>query len=383
MNKLIYFDNAATTKLSKPAFDAMLPFLGDGYGNPSSIYSIGRDAKNAIENARSRIADAIGAMPEEIYFVGGGTESDNWAIKSVAEMKKSKGRHIITSAIEHPAVLNTLKYLETEGYELTHLSVDEHGQISLDELRSSIRNDTILITVMAANNEIGTILPISEIGKIARENGVLFHSDAVQAVGQIPINVREMSIDLLSFSGHKLGGAKGVGVLYAKKDLHMPPLLHGGGQERGGRSGTENVAGIVSVAAALDDKLLRLPLRSVEQMRDRLIKELLTIPRTKLTGDPVNRLPGIASFVFEGIEGESILLLLDQCGICASSGSACSSGSLEPSHVLMAIGLPHEIAHGSLRLSLGEDNTNDEIDYVLEKLSGIIEKLRDMSPLWQ
>ncbi|MCL2046647.1 MAG: aminotransferase class V-fold PLP-dependent enzyme, partial [Oscillospiraceae bacterium] len=292
-------------------------------------------------------------------------------------------RHIITSAIEHPAVLNTLKYLETEGYELTHLSVDEHGQISLDELRSSIRNDTILITVMAANNEIGTILPISEIGKIATESGVLFHTDAVQAVGQIPINVREMNIDLLSFSGHKLGAAKGVGVLFAKKDLHMPPLLHGGGQERGSRSGTENVAGIVSVAAALDDKLLRLPLHSVEQMRDRLIKELLKIPRTKLTGDPVNRLPGIASFVFEGIEGESILLLLDQCGICASSGSACSSGSLEPSHVLMAIGLPHEIAHGSLRLSLGEDNTDDEIDYVLEKLSEIIEKLRDMSPLWQ
>jgi cysteine desulfurase len=360
----------------------MLPYLTDGHGNPSSIYSIGREAKNAVENARGIVAKAISVLPEEIYFTSGGTESNNWAIKSAAELKKDKGRHIITSAIEHPAVLNTLGYLEKSGYEVTYLGVDKHGQISLDELRGAIRSDTILITIMMANNEIGTILPVTEIGEIARESGVLFHTDAVQAVGHIPVNAKEMNIDLLSLSSHKLGGAKGVGVLYIKKGLRLPPVLHGGGQERGGRSGTENVAGIVSLAAALDEILPRLPLKKVEQMRDRLIEELLKIPRSHLTGDPVKRLPGIASFVFEGIEGESMLLLLDQCGICASSGSACSSGSLDPSHVLLAIGLSHERAHGSLRFSLSEDNTDEDINYLVEKLPGIIDRLRKMSPTW-
>jgi len=383
MKRIIYMDNAATTRLSKAAFEAMTPYMADSYGNPSSMYSIGWEAKNAIENARSTVAQAIGAKPDEIYFTGGGTESDNWAIKSSVELRSGKGKHIITSAIEHPAVMSTLKYLEKYGYETTYLSVDKYGQISIEELKNAIRSDTVLITVMMANNEIGTILPISEVGKIARESGVLFHTDAVQAVGHIPIDVGELNVDLLSFSGHKLGGMKGTGVLYVKKGLRFPPFLHGGGQERGGRSGTENVAGIVSLAAALDNLLSNQPQSKVKQLRDRLIEELLKIPRTRLTGDPVNRLPGIASFVFEGIEGESILLMLDQHGICASSGSACSSGSLDPSHVLLAIGLPHEIAHGSLRLSLGENNTDEDIDYVLEKLPEVVVKLRSMSPVWQ
>ena len=383
MKKLVYMDNAATTRLSQVAYDAMVPFLVEKYGNPSSIYSIGREAKKALENAREKIAGAIGAAPKEIFFTGGGTESDNWAIKSAVELRRNKGKHIITSAIEHPAVLNTIKYLEKNGCEATYLGVDNLGQISLDELRGAIRSDTVLITIMTANNEIGTILPITEIGEIAHKNGVLFHTDAVQAVGHIPVNVKDMNVDMLSFSGHKFGGARGVGVLFAKNGLRLPPLIHGGGQEHGGRSGTENVAGIVSVAAALDDKLTQLPLIRVEQMRDKLIRELLTIPSAYLTGDPIKRLPGIASFVFEGIEGESMLLLLDQQGICASSGSACSSGSLDPSHVLLATGLPHEIAHGSLRFSLSEDNTDDDIDYLLEKLPGVISRLRDMSPVWR
>ena len=383
MERIVYLDNAATTTLSGAALDAITPLLTGGYGNPSSIYSIGRNAKSAVESARESVAKAIGALPDEIYFTGGGTESDNWAIKSGAMLGKNKGRHIISTAIEHPAVLNTLKYLENNGYEVTYLGVDRNGQISQDELRGAIRSDTALITVMMANNEIGTILPVSEIGMIARERDVLFHTDAVQAVGHIPVNVNEMNIDLLSLSGHKFGGMKGVGVLYAKKGLRLPPLLHGGGQERGGRSGTENVTGIVSLAVALDDTVQYLSSQRVSKMRERLIAELLKIPHSQLTGDPTVRLPGIASFVFECIEGESILLMLDQIGICASSGSACSSGSLDPSHVLLAIGLPHEIAHGSLRLSLSEGNTDDDIDYVLEKLPGIIARLRDMSPLWK
>ncbi|MCL2068601.1 MAG: cysteine desulfurase NifS [Oscillospiraceae bacterium] len=382
MQKKIYLDNAATTRLSKAALDAMLPYLTDEYGNPSSVYSIGHNAKKAIEDARGKAARAIGALPGEIYFTGGGTESNNWAIKSAAGLRAGKGRHIITSAIEHPAVLNTLKHLEKTGCEISRLGVDRYGQISLDELRGAIRADTVLITVMTANNEIGTILPVQEIGAIARENDILFHTDAVQAVGHIPVDVKDMNADLLSFSAHKLSGMKGVGVLYVKKGLKLPPFLHGGGQERGGRSGTENVAGIVSLGAALDDALPRIPLGRISHMRNRLINEVLKIPRSHLTGDPVKRLPGIASFAFEGIEGESILLMLDQCGICASSGSACSSGSLEPSHVLTAIGLSHEIAHGSLRLSLSDDNTDDDVDYLLEKLPGIVARLRDMSPLW-
>jgi cysteine desulfurase NifS len=382
MNMKVYADNAATTRLSKAALDAIQPHLTDSFGNPSSIYSVGREAKKAIEDARSSVAQIIGASINEIYFTGSGTESDNWAIRAAAELKKDKGRHIITSAIEHPAVLNTLRHLEKSGYIVTYLSVDKFGQISLDELCSAISNETILITVMTANNEIGTIMPIPEIGKIARENGILFHTDAVQAVGHISLDVKDLGVDLFSFSGHKFGGMKGTGVLYVRKDLRLPSFLHGGEQEHGQRGGTENVVGIVSLAAALADINKRSPLTEVSKMRDRLIGELLKIPRSRLTGDPVNRLPGIASFVFECIEGESMLLLLDQAGICASSGSACSSGSLDPSHVLLAVGLPHEIAHGSLRFSLSENNTDEDIDYIIEKLPGIVARLRAMSPLW-
>ena len=382
MDRIVYLDNAATTKLSKAARDAMLRQMANGYGNPSSTHSVGRSAKDALESARAKVAEAIGAAPGEIYFTGGGTEANNWAIQSAVETRKYKGGHIITSAIEHPAVLNALKHLEKSGRAVTRLGVDPYGRISLDELRGAIRGDTILITVMTANNEIGTRLPIAEIGKIAKERGALFHTDAVQAVGRVPVDVKELGVDLLSLSGHKFGGAKGVGALYVKKGLRLTPLLRGGGQERGARAGTENVAGIVSVAAALEDVLPRLPLDDVARKRDRLIEGLLKIPRARLTGDPVNRLPGIASFVFECAEGESILLLLDQCGVCASTGSACSSGSHDPSHVLRALGLPHEIAQGSLRLSLSEETTDEEIDYVLEKLPPIIEKLRGMSPLW-
>lgn len=404
MKKLVYMDNAATTRLSKAALDAAMPFLSDGYGNPSSIYSLGCDAKKAVEEARAAVADAIGALPEEVYFTGGGTESDNWAIKSAARLARDKSRrgggtagtngsessgtdlrekkHIVSSAIEHPAVINTLKSLEKEGFDVTYLGVDELGQVSPDELRDAIREETALVSIMMANNEIGTILPVAELGAIAKESGVLFHTDAVQAVGHIPVNVKEMNIDMMSFSGHKLGGMKGTGVLYLRKGLRLPPLLHGGGQERGGRAGTENVAGIVSLAAALNDLLANNPHERVMKMRDRLIGGLLALPKVRLTGDSKNRLPGIASFVFEGIEGESILLMLDQNGICASSGSACSSGSLDPSHVLLAIGLPHEIAHGSLRLSLSGNNTDEDVDYVLEVLPGIVERLRSMSPVW-
>jgi len=382
MERTYYFDNAATRSLSKVAFDAMLPFLSDEYGNPSSVYSIGRDAKKAVENARRAVATAIGAMAEEIYFTGSGTESINWALKSTVELKKDEGNHIISTGIEHPAVISTLKYLETQGVDVTYLGVDKHGQISLDELQKAIRKDTILITIMTANNEIGTILPTAEIGKIAKDNGILFHTDAVQAVGNIKVDINEFGVDMLSFSGHKLGGVKGVGALYIRKGLNLPIFMHGGGQERGRRSGTENVAGIVALAAALEDVLPRIPLDNVSRMRDKLVEGLLKIKRSHLTGDPDNRLPGVASFVFEGIEGESMLLLLDQCGIDASSGSACSSGSLDPSHVLLAIGLPHEIAHGSLRLSICENNTDEDIDYVLEKLPEIVAKLRSMSPVW-
>lgn len=382
MKRIIYADNAATSKISKSALDAIMPYLSNEYGNPSSLYSLAQNTRQAVENARIKVAQAIGALPEEIYFTGGGTESDNWAVKSAVEMNADKGRHIITSAIEHPAVMNTIKNLEEKGWEVTYLGVDDVGQISLEELQLAIRDDTVLITIMTANNEIGTILPISEIGEIARKRNILFHTDAVQAVGHIPVNVKELNVDLLSISGHKFGGMKGIGVLYIKKGLRLPPLHHGGGQERKLRSGTENVAGIISLSAALEDAVSCLSTDIVVKMRDRLIEELLKIPRTRLTGDPVNRLPGIASFVFEGIEGESMVLMLDQCGICASSGSACSSDSLEPSHVLLAIGLPHVIAHGSLRLSLNKDNSIEEIDYILEKLPEIVAKLRSMSPLW-
>jgi len=383
MDKIVYLDNAATTRISKKAIDAMMPYLTENYGNPSSLYSLGQKSKVALENARKTVADVLRSRPDEVYFTGSGTESINWAIKSAVKLRKDKGRHIISSKIEHPAVKNTLKYLGDNGYDVTYLESDKFGQISLDELRSSIRSDTVLISVMMANNEIGTILPIAEIGKIAREREVLFHTDAVQAVGHIPTDVNELNVDLLSFSGHKFSGVKGVGVLYIRKGLQLEPLIHGGGHERGKRSGTENIPGIVSLSAALEDAVSHMPLTEVTRLRDKLISGVLKIPRTHLTGDPVNRLPGISSFVFEGIEGESLLLLLNQHGICASSGSACSSDSLDPSHVLLALGLSHETAHGSLRLSLSVDNTDEDIDFTLEKLPGIVEKLRMMSPLWK
>ncbi len=384
MSRIIYADNAATTPLSRRALEAMMPFLTSEYGNPSSVYSVGRTAKKAIEGARGKVAAAIGAKPEEIHFTSGGTESDNWAIKAIAELKKNKGKHIISTPIEHHAVLHTLKHLEKLGYEVTYLDVDDKGSISLEKLRSAIRPDTILITVMAANNEIGTIEPVAAIGSIAREAGVLFHTDAVQAAGHIPLCVEEMRIDLLSLSGHKFKGPKGTGALYIRKGLRLPSNLQGGAQERGLRAGTENVAGIVGLGEALEESAANMAgnRARVTAMRDRLVEGLLRIPASRLTGDRVNRLPGSASFTFACVEGESMVLMLDQCGICASSGSACSSGSLDPSHVLTAIGLPHEAAHGSLRLSLGEDNTEEDIDVILEKLPQIIRRLRDMSPLW-
>jgi cysteine desulfurase len=385
MSRLVYADNAATTALSKYALDAMTPYLTEQYGNPSSIYKFSQNSKRAIESARTKTAQILGANPGEIYFTSGGTEADNWAVKSTAEMFRHKGRHIISSSIEHHAILHTLQYLETQGMEVTYLPVNENGQIDIQRLREIIRDDTILITIMTANNEIGTILPVAEIGAIAREKGVLFHTDAVQAVGHIPIHVSDMNIDMLSLAAHKFKGPKGCGALYVRKGIHLPALLHGGGHERGLRSGTENVAGIVGLAAALEDAALHMEenTQKVSAMRDRLIHGLTKIPASRLTGDPVKRLPGTASFVFEFIEGESIVLLLDQAGICASSGSACSSASLEPSSVLLAIGLPHEIAHGSLRLSINEDNSAEDIDYILKTLPEIIERLRNMSPLWE
>ena len=384
MNKTVYADNAATTALSKTAFEAMLPYLTTEYGNPSSVYSFGRNAKRAIQNAREKIASAIDALPEEIYFTSGGTEADNWAIKSAAKLDQNTGKHIISSVIEHHAVLHTLDSLKEQGYEITYLGVDEYGQISLQELCSAMRKDTVLISIMAANNEIGTILPTAEIGAIARERGVIFHTDAVQAVGHIPINVRAMNIDMFSLAGHKFRGPKGIGALYVKKGLNLPAIIHGGGQEHNLRSGTENVAGIVGLGAALEEASFNMKenMRKVSALRDRLISEVLQIPHVRLTGDPTNRLPGIASFAIEGVEGESMVMMLDQNGICASSGSACSSGSQETSHVLLATGLPSQLAHSSIRFSLNEDNSEKDVDYILEKLPAIISRLRGFSPVW-
>lgn len=384
MNKTVYVDNAATTALSKTAFEAMLPYLTTEYGNPSSAYSFGHNAKRAIQKSREKVASSIGALPEEIYFTGGGTEADNWAIKSAAKLKQNAGKHIISSAIEHHAVLHTLDSLKEQGYEITCLGVDEYGQISLQELCSAIRKDTVLISIMAANNEIGTILPTAQIGAIASEHGIAFHTDAVQAVGHIPINVRAMNVDMLSLAGHKFRGPKGIGALYVKKGLDLPAIIHGGGQERNLRSGTENVAGIVGLGAALEEASSNMKenMRKVSALRDRLISGVMKIPCVKLTGDPANRLPGIASFAIEGVEGESMVMMLDQNGICASSGSACSSGSQEASHVLLATDLPSQLAHSSLRFSLNEDNSEKDVDYILEKLPVIIFRLRELSPVW-
>ncbi len=385
MTKFVYADNAGTTSISKTALDAMMPYLTEYYGNPSSIYSLGRKSRAALDSARETVAAALNAKPEEIFFTGGGTEADNWAIRAALEKMSAKGKHIITSAIEHHAVGHTLSALEKKGYEVTYLPVDEKGQISLQELEKAVRDDTALVTIMMANNEIGTILPIADIAKIAKSRGALFHTDAVQAVGHIPVDVKALDVDMLSLAAHKFRGPKGVGALYVKKGHAIPAFIIGGGQERGRRSGTENVAGIVGMAAALEDAVRNMDenIAKITRMRDRLIAELSKIPYSRLTGDPVNRLPGTASFVFECIEGESLVLSLDAKGICASSGSACSSASLDPSHVLLAIGLKHEVAHGSLRLTVNEANTEEDIDYILEVLPPIISRLRDMSPLWE
>lgn len=386
MDKPIYLDNSATTPLDEHVLQDMMPFLTSEYGNPSSIYSLGQSAKAAVEKARSQVANALNAEPAEIFFTGCGTEADNWAIKGAAFANRKKGTHIISSQIEHHAVLHTLEYLEKQGFEITYLPVDADGKISLDVLEKSIREDTILITIMTANNEVGTIEPVKEIGELARRHGVLFHTDAVQAIGSIPIDVKDMNIDLLSLSAHKFNGPKGVGALYVRKGVRIDTFLHGGAQERSRRAGTENTAGVVGLGSAIEQATanLREKAERISALRDYLIDEVLRrIPYTKLNGHRTDRLPGNANFSFQFIEGESLLLHLDLKGICASSGSACTSGSLDPSHVLLALGLPHEIAHGSLRLSIGKQNTKEEIDYVLEVLPQIVDRLRQMSPLYE
>lgn len=386
MSKTVYLDHAATTATDPLVVEAMLPYFTEKFGNPSSIYSIASGNKNAISNARDIIADAIGAKSEEIYFTGGGSEADNWALKATTEAYSNKGKHIITSKIEHHAILHTCDYLESKGYEITYLDVDEKGIIRLDQLKSSIREDTILVSVMFANNEIGTIEPVAEIGRIAHEYGALFHTDAVQAFGQVPINVDEMNIDMLSASGHKLNGPKGIGFLYIRKGLRLRSFIHGGSQERGRRAGTENVPGIIGLGKATELAVQSMKERTKKEtaLRDYLIKRLTTeIPYTRLNGHETKRLPNNVNVSFQFVEGESILIMLDMAGICASSGSACTSGSLDPSHVLLAIGLPHEIAHGSLRLTLGYENTKEEMDYVVDNVKRIINNLRNMSPLYE
>ena len=386
MDKIIYLDNAATTKTAKEAVDAMLPFFTEHYGNASSIYSLGAESKKAMTQAREIIAESFGATPAEIYFTAGGSESDNWALVATAEAYASKGKHIITSRIEHHAILHTCDYLKTRGYEITYVDVDENGVIKLDELKKAIRPDTILISVMFANNEIGTIQPIKEIGEIAKEHGILFHTDAVQAYGHVPINVDEDHIDMLSTSGHKINGPKGIGFLYIRKGIKIRSFVHGGQQERSRRAGTENIPGIVGYGAAVKRAFESLTerMKKETELRDYLIERIeKEIPYCRLNGDRVKRLPNNVNFSFQFIEGESLLIMLDMKGICASSGSACTSGSLDPSHVLLAIGLPHEIAHGSLRLTLSEENTKEEIDYVVDSIKEIVNKLRSMSPLYE
>ena len=386
-NRFIYADHAATTAVSDTALAAMLPHFTRDYGNPSSLYRFAQEGKARLEQARAQVAACLNARPEEICFTSGGTEADNWALRGVAELMARKGQktgHIITTAIEHHAVLHTARYLEEQGYEVTCLPVDGDGLVDPAAVEGAIRPDTILISVMAANNEIGTIQPIAEIGAIARAHKVLFHTDAVQAVGHIPVDVEAWKVDLLSLSGHKFGGPKGIGALYMRKPLRLPPLIQGGGQEKGRRSGTENVPGAVGMAAALQEAVDHMPAESARLavLRDRLIAGLEGLPYARLTGHRTRRLPGTASFVFEGVEGEALLLHLDARGICASSGSACSSASLDPSHVLLAIGLPHAIAHGSLRLSLGPDNTEEDVDVILREVPAVVAGLREMSPVW-
>ena len=382
----IYADNAATTKMSKTAINAMLPYLDSVYGNPSSLHSVGQRAAEALASARERVAKVLGCTDREIYFTSGGSESDNQAIMSAAAIGERKNkRHIISSSIEHHAVLHTLDKLKKRGFEITLLDAHENGIVSPAELEAAIRPDTVLVTIMYANNEIGSIQPISEIGRICREHGVLFHTDAVQAVGHIKVDVVKDNIDMLSLSAHKFHGPKGIGVLYVKKGIVITNLIEGGAQERGKRAGTENVPAIMGLAASLEEAAENIDKNSAKliPLRDKLIKGILEIPHTILNGDPVKRLPGNVNVCFEGIEGESLLLLLDSKGICASSGSACTSGSLDPSHVLLAIGRPHDVAHGSLRLSLSEENTEEEVDYMINAIKDVVAYLRNMSPVWR
>ncbi len=385
-NRLIYVDNSATTPISKEVLDAMMPWLTEGYGNASSIYSKGREAGWALKGAREQIASILGAQPNEIYFTSGGSESDNWAIKGAAATMAKRGKkHIITSAFEHHAVLHSCAALEKQGFEVTYVPVHENGIVRVEDIEAAIRPDTGLVTIMYANNEIGTVQPIKEIGALCRKHKIWFHTDAVQAFGHVPINVEEQNIDMLSVSGHKIHAQKGVGLLYVKKGVVLPNLIDGGAQERGKRAGTENIAGIVGLAKAMEIASQNIEERGerTKVLRDKLIDNILKIDRTRLNGDREKRLPGNVNISIEGIEGESLLLSLDMYGICASSGSACTSGSLDPSHVLLAIGLCHEVAHGSLRISLSDENTMEDVDRILEVLPGIVERLRSMSPLWE
>lgn len=382
----VYADNAATTKMSKVALDAMLPYMQENFGNPSSLHSVGQKAAEALWRARETVAACLGCDAKEITFTSGGSEADNQAILTAAAMGEKKGKkHIVSTAFEHHAVLHTLDKLKKQGFEVTLLDVHENGLVTADEVAAAIREDTCLVTVMYANNEIGTIQPIREIGAVCHKRGVLFHTDAVQAAGHLPINVKEENIDMLSLSAHKFHGPKGIGVLYAKRGIPLVTLIEGGAQERGKRAGTENIPAIVGMAAALKDATDHMEenSRKVTALRDRLIEGLSIIPHSVLNGDRYNRLPGNVNFCFEGIEGESLLLLLDMAGVCASSGSACTSGSLEPSHVLLAIGRPHEIAHGSLRLTLCEENTDEDVDQILRAVPEVVEHLRGMSPVWR
>ncbi len=382
----IYVDNAATTKTSRTAIEAMLPYMDKIYGNPSSLHSVGQAAADALRKAREEAAEVLGCEPNEITFTSGGSEADNQALVSAAAIGARKGKkHIISTAFEHHAILHTLKKLEKEGFEVTLLDVHENGMVSAQQVADAIREDTCLVSVMYANNEIGSIQPIAEIGAVCKEKGVIFHTDAVQAVGHVHINVKEENIDMLSLSAHKFHGPKGVGLLYARKGVRLTNIIEGGAQERGKRAGTENIPGIVGMVAALKEANANIDANAekVSVLRDRLIEGLEKIPHSALNGDRTKRLPGNVSFCFEGIEGESLLLLLDAKGICASSGSACTSGSLDPSHVLLAIGRPHEVAHGSLRLTLSEENTQEEVDYIIEETTKVVKYLRDLSPVWK
>ena len=382
--RIVYMDHAATTFTKPQVLAEMLPYFTERFGNPSSIYSLARESRQAVEAARGKVAKALGARPEECHFTAGGSESDNWALKGVAFANRKKGNHIITSNIEHHAVLHPCQWLEKQGFEVTYLPVDQYGLVNPTDLDTAIRKDTILVSIMFANNEIGTIEPVQELATVAHEHKVLFHTDAVQAVGNVPIDVQRLNVDFLSLSGHKFYGPKGVGALYIRRGTRIDPLIHGGGQEQKRRAGTENLAGIVGLGKAIEMATTDIERhnRKIQAMRDRLIRGILAIPHSRLNGHPEKRLPGNVNVSIEFIEGESMLLSLDAFGVCGSTGSACTSGSLEPSHVLLAIGLTHEIAHGSLRLTLGDANREDDVDYVLQVLPGVVDRLRAMSPLW-